>query len=234
MATARTGTAALVCLVVGPLLAFLRIVPPIAGFVLFGLSGLLALAALIVGGVTATRRSASAATANLAIGVALVALFGVVSAPGRQVPRINDITTDTTNPPTFVTAATLPENAGRDLSYPGATFAEQQRQGYPDLQPLALASTPEESFARATAVAKTVPDWQITRVDAQQHAIEGFAESRLFHFRDDFVVEVRPSPGGTGSVIQMRSKSRVGKGDVGANAARIRGFFAAVQGGTTR
>ena len=60
------------------------------------------------------------------------------------------------------------------------------------------------------------------------------ATSKLFHFQDDIVVRVRPGADG-GSLVDMRSKSRVGQGDMGANAARIRQFMVALRtaGATT-
>lgn len=59
--------------------------------------------------------------------------------------------------------------------------------------------------------------------------LEGVAESRIFRLRDDFVVRVRPEEGG-GTRVDMRSKSRVGRGDLGANAERIHEFLQALAG----
>ena len=50
--------------------------------------------------------------------------------------------------------------------------------------------------------------------------------SRIFQFVDDIVVRVRPMA--TGAVIDVRSKSRDGRGDLGENAKRIRAFAAAI------
>src|SRR5262249_18999156 len=132
-------------------------------------------------------------------------------------------TTDTANPPQFVKALLLPANQGRDMGYPAASFAEQQRAGYPDLGPFKLAMPPDEAFKRVEVTAERMPDWEIIRDDASARALEGVSSTRLFRFHDDFVIEVRPLD--DGSVVQMRSKSRDGKGDVGANAARIKAFF---------
>jgi uncharacterized protein (DUF1499 family) len=65
--------------------------------------------------------------------------------------------------------------------------------------------------------------WTITAERSADRALEGFATSKVFRFKDDFVVEVREANGG--SVVHMRSKSRDGKGDIGANAARVQAFF---------
>jgi uncharacterized protein (DUF1499 family) len=219
---ALIGGAAAVGLVGGPLLAHLYVVPAMAGFILFDLGGLLGIAALIAGVLAAVRGGGLGF--GLALGVLISATFLAVAVPARKFPPINDITTDITNPPPFVKAATLDCNVGRNLVYPGATFAERQRAGYPDLGPLTMKMSPDEAFRRAAAVAREMPAWEITRVDPAARALEGVATSWLFRFQDDFVVEVRSQ--GDVSVVQMRSKSRDGKGDIGANAARIKAFFA--------
>jgi len=208
--------------IVGPLLAHFWVVPSLTGFVLFDLGGLLGLVALGLG-VTAALRGHGAG-AGLALGGLMTVVFLGLASGGAKVPRINDITTDTVNPPRFVKAGDLPGNRGRDLTYPGGSFAEQQRAGYPDLAPLQLALPVDEAFPRVEAAARSLPNAEIIRVDPAAHVIEGVCTSRLFRFQDDFVVEVRPQDGG--SVVQMRSKSRDGKGDLGVNAARIKALFA--------
>jgi uncharacterized protein (DUF1499 family) len=218
----RLATVGTVLFVAGPLLAHTAVLPALGGFMMFGLGGICGLIALVVGIIAAVR--GGGAGRGLALGGALSALFVAIALPGRHVPPINDITTDTANPPQFVSAAAVPANRGRDMQYPGATFAEQQRAGYPDLAPLKLALPVDEAFTRAVAAARSLPDTEVTRVDAGAHAVEGTSTTRVFRFQDDFVIEVRPD--GAGSVVQMRSKSRDGKGDVGANAARIQALFA--------
>lgn len=219
------GIAAKVLFILGPGLAFLEVVPAMTGFAVFGVAGLLALITVAIGGITAVRHGVSATRPALALGSALVVGFLLVAMPGCGVPRINDITTDMANPPQFVHAGSLPANAGRDMGYPGESFAAQQREAYPDIAPLELDADPGVVFAAAEKVARTTPRWEVTRVDAPQGALEGVATTLLFRFKDDFVVTVAPGASG-GSVVQMRSKSRDGKSDIGANAARIRDYFA--------
>jgi uncharacterized protein (DUF1499 family) len=211
-----------VAFLAGPGLAHVGAVRAMIGFLIFDLGGLLGLVALVVGLAAALR--GRGAGVGLALGAALTAAFLTIAARGAKFPPINDITTDTANPPRFVAAQSLPANHGRDMSYPGAAFAAQQRRGYRSLKPLPLALPPDQAFARVEAAARQMPRWRITRVDAAAHALEGVATSRLFRFRDDFVIEVRPQD--AGSAVEMRSKSRDGKGDIGANAKRIEAFFA--------
>jgi uncharacterized protein (DUF1499 family) len=214
--------------IAGPLIAFLGISSPLIGFYTFGLGGLLGIVTLLVSLVAAFRGGIGAAAVGLGLGGVVTLVFLLLAVPARSFPPINDITTDTATPPQFVQATSLPDNAGRDMTYPGEHFAQQQIAGYPDLRGLRLDQSPQEVFERVIQTAREMPLWEITRTDSSAFALEGFATSRLFHFRDDFVIEVRPAEGG--SVVHMRSKSRDGRGDVGANAARIKGFFAKLSG----
>ncbi|HEX8825288.1 MAG TPA: DUF1499 domain-containing protein [Archangium sp.] len=224
----RIALAAVLLLVVGPLLAFLGLVPGLTGMYLFASGALVGLVAMVAGIITAVRGGVKPGLAALALG--LLAL-GVVLTPafaGGGKPPINDISTDLQDVPAFTHAQTLPENAGRDLRYP-EDFKPVVQHFYPDLKSLKLAEPPEAVFERAVAQAKGRPGWTVTRVDPQESTLEGVVESRLFRFRDDFVVRVRPEPGG-GARVDMRSKSRVGRGDLGANAARIHDFLQALAG----
>jgi uncharacterized protein (DUF1499 family) len=221
------GRLCLVTVLLGPALAHFFIAAPIAGFGVFLLGVLFGVLAVIVGLLAlifGPAGSRGATLAGIVLALLVVVAVLVMSGARSDIPRINDITTDTENPPQFVHAGTLPENAGRDMAYPGPSFAEQQKAGYSDLGPVTLAMPLDEAFKRVAAAARSMPTWVITREDASAHALEGYDTTWLFHFRDDFVIEVRPAPNGQ-SVVQMRSKSRDGKGDVGANAARIKAFF---------
>lgn len=221
------GRLCLLTVFLGPALAHFWIAAPFAGFVVFLVGVLFGVLAVVVGLLAlliGPAGSRGGTLAGMAVGLIVVVAVVLMLVTHRDIPRINDITTDTDTPPQFVNASTLPENAGRDMGYPGPSFAEQQKAGYPDLAPLVLAMPPDEAFKQVAAAARSMPNWVITREDASAHALEGYDTTRLFHFRDDFVIEVRPTPNGQ-SAVQMRSKSRDGKGDVGANAARIRAFF---------
>ena len=225
--SAWLGRLCLLTVLLGPALAHFWIASPFAGFGMFLLGVLFGVLSVVVGLLALLVGPAASRGATLGgMVIALVVIVGVLVAAGagRHAPRINDITTDTDAPPQFVHAGTLPENAGRDMAYPAESFADQQKAAYADLGPLTLAMPPDEAFKQVAAAARTMPDWAITREDAAAHALEGYDTSWLFHFKDDFVIEVRPAPNGQ-SIVQMRSKSRDGKGDVGANAARIRAFF---------
>ena len=220
----RLAIVSLVLLVVGPALATFEIVPPMIGFVLYGLGGLLGVIAAIGGLVSLIRGRGARALVLAAIPAAI---FVASFATGMEPPPINDITTSLDDPPVFVHAPTIPENAGRDFAY-REDFKEVVRTAYPDLQPLRLAKPPAEVYAAARDRARA-QGWAITRDDASQLTLEGVSTSKLFKFHDDFVVRVRPD--GDAAVVDMRSKSRDGIGDRGVNAARIREYFAALKSG---
>jgi len=199
-------------------------------FFLFGL--LLGVLTLLLGlvGILRTRAGSGrtgrgrAVTGTL-IGGALVVLLVALAAPRGDVPTINDISSDLDDPPAFEAAQSQPANRGRDLAYPGEAFAAQQRRGYPDLGPLRRTDAPEASYRAALAAAEDL-GWTVTAQDPERLRFEAYEVTSFFHFVDDVVVRVRPDPSGAGSIVDVRSKSRDGKGDIGANAARIRRLFA--------
>ena len=142
----------------------------------------------------------------------------------NRVPPIHDITTDTFDPPAFV--ALLPERtkSPNGAAYGGPAIAAQQQQGYPDIKSLVLKAPPQDAMQRAIDAARAC-GWEIVSSDAPSGRIEATATTRWFGFKDDVIVRVRPESGG-GSRVDVRSVSRVGESDVGANAKRIREFLA--------
>jgi len=221
------GRISVLLVIAGPALAHFELTAPITGFIIFGV-GLLCALLCILAGLLALLLGPSGSRGSSAAGMlpAFLVVLAVFVASGARsgVPRINDITTDTITPPVFVHAQTLPENTGRDLTYPGESFAKQQQDGYGPIEPLTLALPPDETFKRVAATARSIDGWVITREDPAARVVEGYDTSKLFRFKDDFVIEVRDTNGQ--SVVHMRSKSRNGQGDVGTNAKRIRMFLA--------
>ncbi|HEX6317761.1 MAG TPA: DUF1499 domain-containing protein [Burkholderiales bacterium] len=137
----------------------------------------------------------------LALGVAAAAVPLEFQRRARAVPPINDISTAGDTAP---------------------AMAEQQRRAYPDVQPLMLSVPPDEAFGKARTAALDM-GWEIVSADPAAGRIEAVATTFWFGFRDD--VTVRVTPQGGSSRIDVRSKSRVGRGDAGANAGRIRRYL---------
>lgn len=145
----------------------------------------------------------------------------------RSVPPIHDITTDTQNPPAFHAVLTHRVGAPNPSEYGGMEVAAQQRRAYPDIGSLRLAV----STAHASAAAReTVRDmgWEIVAADETAGRIEATDTTFWFGFKDDVVIRIVPSNGG--SLIDVRSVSREGRSDLGTNARRIRTFLVRLSG----
>jgi uncharacterized protein (DUF1499 family) len=145
---------------------------------------------------------------------------------GRGTPPIHDITTDTQDPPAFVAILPLRAGAANPPEYGGSSVAEQQRRAYADIQPVMISATPAQAFQRALSAA-TKLGWSVVARDESAGRIEAVDTTFWFGFKDDVVIRVRGAT--EGSRVDIRSKSRVGVGDVGTNARRIRAFMAALR-----
>jgi len=222
-----TIVAAVLVLLAGPATRF-GILPWKAGLGMFVVAALLAgIGALFSVVSLLRRRGGQVAVIAAAAGVAAFAVPMASVVAGRGVPPINDITTDPANPPTFVTitAATRGADAA-PLSYdPG--FAAQQTAAYPEVRPLIVELPPAEVFPKMLASAKAM-DWAIVSSDPASGRIEATATLPWWGFKDDIVVVMRPD--GAGTRVDVRSKSRVGKSDLGVNAARIQQYLGKVGG----
>lgn len=161
----------------------------------------------------------------IAIGIALLAYPAYLGSRAYTLPMINDITTDPIEPPRFDVIARLRPRGTVD--YAGLYAAEQQRQAYRDIEPLAVSATPQIAYEEAVKViAKR--KWRVVVERAPQTGrrdgqIEAVARTPIMGFRDDVAVRIRPAS--DGAVIDVRSASRYGRHDLGSNAARIRSLL---------
>jgi uncharacterized protein (DUF1499 family) len=228
---------ALPAMAIGAFGAHFEILPTFAGFGIFFLGIFLGILAFITGGIGLlhTRAAKGLLGRNLAAagfvigGVITLSAVGLSVPGGEYVPPINDITTDQSNPPAFDMAAAVKENRGQDMSYP-SDFADQQREFYPDIQPIQIELSTAEAFERAREVAQRL-HWEIIAQNKTTFSFEATDTSSFFHFVDDISVRVRPAEASAESacIIDIRSRSRMGQGDLGANAARIRAFREALE-----
>jgi uncharacterized protein (DUF1499 family) len=217
----------------GAILANLRIVEPLSGFVGIFVGVLLAVVAVVmwIVALVLTRKGRNpSARRRASIGVGLAVLYFAalvgLTLPTFDLPGINDITTDPTDPPEYVAIANLDANRGRDMSY-DASFESQQRAGYPALAPKILDRDVLDAFVMTDRAISGLPKVEIIASVPEEGRIEATVESGIFHFVDDIVVRVKEHP--RGAIIDIRSKSRDGKGDLGANAARIGAVFLALR-----
>lgn len=224
-----------------------------AAFVFAGVAALLALYALAriwQDGFDGAR----AALTGLVTSVAVLAI-PLPTAPNlvRQ-PALTQATTDPTDPPAFrATLRERPARATPTDPLP-ADFATIQTEAYPTVVPLRVDMPAPEAYALALELVEA-RGWRIVeRVPAlageaarparpaivvrgqrqpPQPAvparpdtpgrIEAVARTRLFGFRDDVVIRIIGSA--TESRVDVRSASRIGLHDLGANAQRIVGFL---------
>ncbi|MEO6422388.1 MAG: DUF1499 domain-containing protein, partial [Candidatus Nitrotoga sp.] len=168
------------------------------------------------------RRALVAGLVSLAVARMMVVPVQMMQR-AQSVPKIHDITTDLANPPVFIALAAAREAAPNAVDYPGEDTARQQRAAYPNIKPITLDITLASAM---TALQDTVRQqgWKIAAVT--ENSIEATDTTRWFGFKDDVVIRLRETD--KGLQIDMRSASRVGKSDVGTNAARIHDFFSAL------
>jgi uncharacterized protein (DUF1499 family) len=173
-------------------------------------------------------RGLGRAIAAFLIGVAVLAwpLFEI--ARSSTLPVISDITTDPSDPPRFLAVASARPSGANPVAYPGEETAVRQREAYPAVRPLELEGNPDEVFNIALAIVERhgwrVLDSVTPRGGQREGRIEAVALTWLMGFREDISIRIRFVDGLV--KVDMRSASRYGSHDFGANARRIETFFA--------
>lgn len=196
--------------------------------------GLLAIIAFFMarrGGLHTGRLNLLALIIALAFGGYLMSQI----ATARQVPAIHDATTDLVDVPQFAALKVradnlenIPDDGRPELTAldPESRWKAIHRESYGDLRALRLPLTVVEATTRAEALAKA-RGWHIARSDRPAGTVEATATTFFFRFKDDVVIRIRADPARPGgSIVDMRSISRVGQSDIGVNAQRIRSFLA--------
>ncbi|WP_051279534.1 DUF1499 domain-containing protein [Hellea balneolensis] len=199
---------------------------------LLALSGLIG---LLLSFIIQPRKGFAVSLAALIIGAAGLGHGAKVKKTAGSLPFIHDITTDTQDVPTF-TVAIMSERAQvkgvNTVEYVGkkdkeggtlVSVLQSQAEAYADIRPLILQDAPNVVFGEAKAAAKQM-GWVIKSENVDAGLIEATDTTFWYGFKDDVVIRIRPSEGG-GTVLDVRSVSRVGGSDIGANADRIRGFL---------
>lgn len=145
---------------------------------------------------------------------------------GRAVPPVNDITTDTVNPPDFEAVMPLRAAANAEPVTYSPDFPALQSKAFPDIEPAHVDKPVDQAFSLALDAVRKM-GWTIVAADGERGRIEATDRTLWYGFTDDIVVRV--SADGTGSRIDVRSKSRIGRGDFGTNARRVRAYLAAIK-----
>ncbi|MHB2166932.1 DUF1499 domain-containing protein [Alsobacter sp. R-9] len=173
-----------------------------------------------------------AAMAGLLVAIGLLAYPSFLAVQALRLPRLNDITTDVTDPPAFSRSRrALDLRAGRIPPDPGPASRALQAIAYPELAPLTLELAPQEVYQLVLKAAQQ-RGWQVVETAAPggrtgTGRIEAIDRSLLMRFPDDVTVRIRPVA--VGARVDVRSASRFGAHDLGANARRIEAFLATLQ-----
>lgn len=187
--------------------------------------GIAALLSAAGAGALLFRKSWLASVAALSVAAAAGGLAYLpiwMRGEGAKVPPIHDITTDTMDPPAFVAILPLREDAPNPAAYDPEQTA-QQLEAYPDLEPLIMPLSAPEAFEIALSAVEA-EGLKLVAVVPEEGRIEAYETVPLFGFKDDVVVRLQ-SAGEITTVIDIRSKSRVGRSDLGFNARRIRSML---------
>ena len=221
------GVIAVVCLPLGALGTKFGLWAFTGGFMLLAAGAVLATLASFLGVIAyivALRKQLLAERPTLLIGIFLgvvvLAILGTQYSAASSVPPIHNISTDTENPPQFDKMVAIRSAAqANPLAYDAAALAPQQTAAYPWVKPLTLMAPVDEVVDRAEAVMRDM-GLEIVSSNKTTGLVEATATTFWFGFKDDVAVRVQPAADG-GTQVDLRSVSRVGQSDLGANAARI-------------
>ncbi len=191
----------------------------LAGVVLAALGLLLMIITALTHNRFATKGGLKLLLPGLVSAVAVIAMLG----PANLLrPMIYDLTTDTQNPPQFVEVKKLRSAEHNSVDYGGAKIASLQQSAYPDLQPILSSMNTDDALTEAIQVAKDLR-WEFINIDYAKGIVEAYDTTEPFGLIDDIIIRVQRE--GSGSRIDVRSASRIGPGDLGRNADRIRLFI---------
>ena len=176
-------------------------------------------------GMTRSRGTAGNASFPLTVGTLVIGVAAIINTVrfvgGGGGPPIHDISTDTASPPEFVAVVELRAPTDNPAEYSGDESARLQLEAYPDIETIVLLDPPSFVFETALAVAEDM-GWEIVASNASEGRIEATATTPWVGFKDDVVIRIRAD--GPETRVDVRSKSRVGRGDMGVNAKRIRAY----------
>jgi len=235
----RTAVFALAAAAVAVALARFAGVEAGAALTVFAAALTLAFLALLLAGSAGVviwrsgRRGAGQAALGCLLSLGLLAYPAYLAAIALPLPMMAGVTTDFASPPAFMISAKARAARAGWTPPPWDPAAEPlQQDAYPKVQPILVDLEPTQAYQLVLRVAKDL-GWKIVdsnppnlRVDGVAQ-IEAIARSPLFGFADDIALRVRPLASQTR--IDLRSVSRVGRQDFGANAHHCERFAAAVQ-----
>jgi uncharacterized protein (DUF1499 family) len=142
----------------------------------------------------------------LLLGIALIAA-GIIA---NRLPL--------TEPPGFVRRLSTYLNTNAAETQEDSPFAE--------LRPRRYEAPPELLFDVVRRAAQSLR-WEISALDAEKKEIQAVVTTKIWGFKDDVTMQVQPGQP-SGAILWVRSASRVGKGDLGANTRHVMDLVEAV------
>jgi Protein of unknown function (DUF1499) len=179
--------------------------------------------------------------AGMLIALLYVGWVGTFLVSALTVPAIHDVSTDLADPPTFRTLQLRADNLDNvpvadDAEMKGLTPQQRwvtvHQKSYGDIRSVRINEPVPSVVAKAERLAKD-RGWDIAESLPEEGRLEATDTTAFFRFKDDVVIRVRPTDTGEGSVVDMRSVSRVGVSDLGMNAKRVRSFLGDLTGTVT-
>jgi len=191
-------------------------------------TGVLSLVVFFVGMVMSFTKRDNRDLAKSARTSAMIALLPIIGLgaqffTAKSVPEIHNISTDLVNPPAFDKVVSLRAQSDNPLEYRINELASIQSKAYPKVKTLMTDLSVTEAHAKAKSVMESM-GLELVSSDPQNGIIEATETTTLWGFKDDVVVRI--SSKGEQTSVDLRSVSRIGRSDLGANAKRIEKFLA--------
>jgi uncharacterized protein (DUF1499 family) len=167
--------------------------------------------------------------AIIAVAISLIPILGLGSQVfvASSVPGIHNISTDTIDPPQFNAVVALRGEGTNPLEYKieNGDLAEIQKNAYPDIKTITANTSVQDAFNKAVNIAEDL-GWIIVSKDQANSIIEATQTTTLWQFKDDIVIRIRANAQTPDTTdVDLRSVSRIGRSDLGANANRIQRFI---------
>jgi hypothetical protein len=220
-------------------LARMRAADPQAALTVFAAALVIAALAVVLAGSAAATiwrdglNGAGQAAFGFALAAALMAYPAYLAVVAFALPPINQVSTDLAAPPPFMLSTKVrAARAGVEPPPLDDETRAAEQAAYPDLETVKVEMDSTEGYRLCLSVASDL-GWRIVDAEPPNLAGDGSAlieatdRSLFFGLVSDIAIRIRP--GATRTAIDVRSVSRIGKHDFGANAARIRRFIAAVK-----
>ena len=205
------------------------------------LCGALGLASLLGVFIVKPRKGVLPGVLGIAIAVfAMGKLLSTKKMVYEKLPFIHDVSTDTQDPPVFgkvvlaERAAIENVNTADYIGKKAPVYKDEkpvgedlvsalQSKAYPEVGTLILSETKDVVFGEALATAKAM-GWDIKEEALAEGRIDATDTTFWYGFEDDITIRLREGNGG-GTIVDVRSLSRIGGSDIGKNAARVSAFL---------